>query len=137
MPRKDTLTREQRFRCMSQIRSKHTVPERAVRKHLTSLGYRYRLHDPKLVGKPDVVLKKHMTAIFVNGCFWHQHRSCKRAVLPKSNRSYWVSKLEKNVRRQNSVKRKLRSEGWHVIIVWECQTRDAKKTEKALESLRK
>ena len=109
---------------MSRIRSKNTRPELAVRKYLYSNGFRYRLHNRHLPGKPDISNKSKQTAVFVNGCFWHQHEGCKRAAVPKSNKSYWLPKLEKNVARFKENTDKLLELGWKVIIVWECETKD-------------
>jgi len=109
---------------MSKIRSKNTRPELAVRKYLYSNGFRYRLHNRKLPGKPDITNQSKKTAVFVNGCFWHQHEGCKKAAIPKSNKSYWLPKLEKNVARFNDNTNKLLDMGWKVFIVWECETKD-------------
>lgn len=117
----DTLTTEQRHRCMSHIRSKNTKPEVLVRKELFRRGYRYRINVSKLPGKPDIVLPKYKTAIFVNGCFWHGHDGCKRFVLPKSNREYWEIKIRRNQQRDKEIIFKLQQAGWGVIIVWECE----------------
>ena len=117
----DTLTTEQRHRCMSHIRSKNTKPEVLVRKELFRRGYRYRINVSKLPGKPDIVLPKYKTAIFVNGCFWHGHEGCKRFVLPKYNREYWESKIRRNQQRDKEIIFKLQQAGWGVIIVWECE----------------
>ena len=96
----DHLTRKRRSWNMSRIRSKGTAPEIAVRKSLTRLGWRYRLHSPKLAGKPDVIISKAGTIIFINGCFWHQHKGCKRQAMPKANKSYWLPKLKRNIQKQ-------------------------------------
>lgn len=108
---------------MSRISSKHTSPEIAVRKALYKLGYRYRLHDKKLPGKPDIVIKQAKTAIFVNGCFWHQHKGCKRQSIPKSNLKYWRGKLRANIEKQKADIRKLKKLGWKIFIVWECEAK--------------
>ena len=109
---------------MSRIRSKNTRPELAVRKYLYSNGFRYRLHNRHLPGKPDISNQSKLTAVFVNGCFWHQHEGCKRAAVPKTNKSYWLPKLEKNVARFKDNTDKLLELGWKVIIVWECEAKD-------------
>ena len=119
----DTLTPCQRSRNMSRIRSKNTKPEMVVRKWLHKNGYRFRLHRIDLPGKPDIVLPRHKTAIFVNGCFWHQHQGCRRATLPKSNQAYWIPKLQRNVNRFEGTLRQLEELGWKVIVIWECETR--------------
>tara|TARA_B100000315_G_C14505831_1_gene554557 strand:- start:722 stop:1093 length:372 start_codon:yes stop_codon:yes gene_type:complete len=112
---------------MSAIRSKNTNPETVVRSLLFALGYRYRLHRNDLPGKPDIILKKHNTVIFVHGCFWHQHKECKRANIPKSNKKYWIPKLERNAERDKINKRELNRLGWNVITIWECETKDSGK----------
>lgn len=123
----DTFTKSKRSQIMSRISSKHTLPEVQVRKVLYSLGCRYRLHDKKLLGKPDIVIRKHKSIIFVNGCFWHQHKGCKRQSVPKSNLSYWRSKLKFNVEKQKKDIGELRMGGWKVFIIWECETKKSKK----------
>ena len=116
----DNLSRQKRSWNMSRIRSKNTAPEMVVRKAIFSMGYRFRLHEKKLPGKPDIVLSKFKVAIFVNGCFWHLHK-CKH--LPKSRAKYWKLKLEENVRRDCQNLRKLRKLCWSVFVVWECWTK--------------
>jgi DNA mismatch endonuclease (patch repair protein) len=118
----DTLSRVARSRLMAQIKSKGTTPEVVVRRILHRAGYRYRLHYKSLPGSPDIVFPARRKVIFVHGCFWHAH-FCQKGRVPKSNRSYWKSKLEKNVLRSNKAKAKLRNLGWKVIIVWECKTK--------------
>ena len=120
----DTFTLEQRSRCMSKIRNKNTKPEIAVRKILTKLGYRYRLHLSKLPGKPDISITKKKIAVFVNGCFWHQHSGCKRQTIPKTNIEYWHTKLQRNVDNQKKNIEKLEELGWVVIIIWECEVKN-------------
>lgn len=107
---------------MAKIRAKNTVPEVKVRKILSELEIRYRMHVSKLPGKPDVVISKARKIIFVNGCFWHQHRNCKRAVAPKSNGQYWTAKLKRNVEKQMQDVKKLKKSDWKILLVWECQT---------------
>lgn len=116
----DKLTPEQRHRCMSHIHSKDTKPEMIVRKYLFAKGFRYRLHDKRLPGTPDLVLPKYRTVIFVNGCFWHGHEECKYSHLPKSNTGYWKIKIEHNKIRDKKERILLRDLGWHVIQIWEC-----------------
>lgn len=116
----DTKTLEERSKNMSQIRSENTKPEVIVRKYLFSQGFRYRKNDKRLPGKPDIVLPKYKTVIFVNGCFWHMH-GCSRSRLPKSNLDYWKPKLEKNLQRDKIEYEELKSLGWKIIIVWECE----------------
>lgn len=117
----DKLTPEQRHRTMASIRGKDTKPELIVRKFLWSQGYRYRLNHPRLPGKPDIVMRKYRTCIFINGCFWHKHEGCKYYVLPKSRTEFWLNKLNRNQMRDREVMRKLASMGWHSITIWECE----------------
>ena len=121
----DNHTKEVRSRNMSHIRSKNTKPEEKVRKYLFSKGFRYRKNDKRYPGKPDIVLPKYKTIIFVNGCFWHKHE-CPRFVWPSSNEEYWRPKISKNVERDTLVQLQLRELEWNVLVVWECQL---KKTE--------
>ena len=109
---------------MSRIRSKNTQPELAVRKYLYSKGFRYRLHNRHLPGTPDITNQSKKTAVFVNGCFFHQHKGCKRATVPKSNKEYWIPKLKKNTAKFAENTDKLLDMGWKVFIVWECETKD-------------
>ena len=120
----DTFTKEQRSLCMSKIRSKDTGPEVAVRKILYSFGYQYRLHRKDLPGKPDIVLPKRKIAVFVNGCFWHQHEGCKRKSFPKTNTKYWEYKLNKNISRQKENIKLLEDSGWKVFLIWECEAKN-------------
>lgn len=109
---------------MSRIRSKNTKLESRVRKALTSLGIRYRLHSKLLLGKPDIVIKSRRTAIFINGCFWHQHSGCKRCTMPKSNQEYWTKKLARNVEKQKNDTEQLKKDGWIVLKIWECEAKN-------------
>jgi len=122
----DTLTRQQRSFCMSQIKAKGTVPELCVRGLVHSLGFRFRLHRRQLAGCPDLVFPKLHAVIFVHGCFWHSHR-CRRGRKPKSNVCYWTEKLMRNAARDRANLRKLRRDGWRVLVVWECQTNNTEK----------
>jgi DNA mismatch endonuclease (patch repair protein) len=107
---------------MSKIRSKDTKPELALRKALFARGFRYRVHDKHLPGKPDIVLPKYKTVIFLHGCFWHRHEECKYAgSMPKTNTEYWVSKITSNRERDKINMQKLAALGWNVLIVWECE----------------
>ncbi len=117
----DVFTREKRSDVMSRIRGKDTKLEVIVRSELHKLGYRFRLHRKDLPGNPDVYLKKIQTAVFVNGCFWHQHPGCRQARLPKSNVEFWTTKLIGNRKRDLKNYRKLKAMGTHVIILWECE----------------
>ena len=122
----DNLTKKQRKKCMTKITSKNTKPELLVRKALTEKGIRYRLHVKKLPGKPDIVISRLKTVIFINGCFWHQHKNCKYSVMPKTNKSYWTPKLKRNMQKQKDDIKQLKKEGWKVNIFWECQLKSNK-----------
>ena len=117
----DVMTPQQRHDCMSHIRSKNTKPEQLVRQALWHQGFRYRLHVKDLPGKPDIVLPKYKTAIFINGCFWHGHEGCKDFVIPKSNTAFWLEKIGKNKERDARDETALTSAGWKVITIWECE----------------
>ena len=130
----DRLTKEQRHRNMSAVRSKNTKPELLVRKYLFSRGFRYRLNHPRLPGHPDIVLKKYRTVIFVNGCFWHGHDGCKYSVLPKTNTEFWENKIQRNKERHIREQKELAAMGWHCITIWECQLKPVIR-EQTLESL--
>lgn len=106
---------------MSRIRGKDTKPEMLVRKFLFVNGYRYRLHDKRLPGKPDIILPKYKTVIFVHGCFWHQHKDCKNARKPSSNTEYWTEKLKKNTEKDALHVNALIALGWKVLTIWECE----------------
>lgn len=131
----DKFSKEKRSEIMSRVPSNNTKPEEIVRKYLFSRGFRYRKNDSRYPGKPDIVLPKYHTIVFVNGCFWHQHPGCKAAQMPKSNVQYWEKKLKKNVERDRSEQRLLESMGWHVIVVWECEISNKKKREDRLKTL--
>lgn len=130
----DHLSSERRSWNMSRIRSKDTSSEIAVRSLLHKMGYRFRLHQGNLPGKPDIVLKKHNTIIFCHGCFWHQHPNCRRATIPKSNQKYWLPKLQRNVNRFVAVQKQLEDAGWNVAVIWECETNDAQTLRNRLAS---
>lgn len=130
----DKLNPEQRHRCMTAIKSTDTKPEMIVRKYLHAAGFRYRLHDKKLPGHPDLVLLKYHTVIFINGCFWHGHNGCSFFKIPQTNTGFWTDKINRNHNRDLEVQNKLKHLGWHVIIIWECELKP-KKREKTLLSL--
>ena len=115
----DRLTPSQRHLCMSHIHSRDTKPELLVRRWLWSHGYRYRLNVKGVPGKPDIVMRPYHTAIFVNGCFWHGHEGCCK--IPKSNTEFWVNKIRRNQERDKQNYQVLKDNGWHVIVIWECQ----------------
>lgn len=117
----DVFSREVRSRIMAAITGKNTKPEVAVRSWLHSLGYRFRIHQTDLPGKPDIVLRRYRSIILVNGCFWHRHPRCKRATTPKSHDLYWKRKFKRNVQRDAEVRSRLKALGWKVFVVWECE----------------
>ena len=106
---------------MRSVYGKNTSPEIYVRKMFFNAGFRYRLHNAKLPGKPDIIFPKYKTVIFVNGCFWHQHPGCKRATVPSTNWEYWDKKLKRNVERDANEIRQLKKAGWKVFVIWECR----------------
>ena len=120
----DNLSERERSRRMGLIRSTGTKPEMAVRKLLHSMGYRYRLHRRDLPGKPDLSFASRKAAVFVHGCFWHRHRGCALARLPKSRLDFWVPKLEGNAERDRRNIEQLTAIGWRSMVVWECEVRD-------------
>lgn len=117
----DVLSKELRHKCMSHIKSKNTKPEVVVRCFLFANGFRFRLHRKDLPGKPDIVLPKYKTVIFINGCFWHGHSGCKYATIPETNREFWLSKISGNIDRDKSTYAKLEFMGWKVMKIWQCQ----------------
>ena len=131
----DVMTPEQRSRCMAAIKGKDTKPEMIVRKYLFSRGLRFRVQVRKLPGNPDIVLPKYKTVIFVNGCFWHGHESCKYFRLPKSNVEFWKDKIERNIARDVLSEVELKALGWHVIRVWECEIKTVSQQEEYLKRL--
>ena len=135
----DNRSKEARSRNMSNIPSKNTKPEETVRKYMFAQGFRYRKNVSKLPGKPDIVLPKYKTVVFVNGCFWHGHEGCKYFVPPKTNTEFWYAKIKYNQERDERNYQKLRDLGWRILIVWECEIRhgDAdKRLERLLEEIR-
>jgi DNA mismatch endonuclease (patch repair protein) len=135
----DTMTPQQRHYCMSQIHSKDTTPEKRVRQWLWQHGYRYRLCVKGVPGKPDIVMRKYRTAIFVNGCFWHGHdvelvmsseqlvvKSSNCCKIPQTNREFWVAKIKRNQERDQQNYKVLEENGWQVIVLWECQLKPKK-----------
>ena len=129
------MTPEQRSRCMAAVKGKDTKPEMIVRKYLFSKVLRYRLHNKKLMGSPDIVLKKYKTVIFIDGCFWHGHDGCKYFKMPKSNEFFWEQKIRRNKARDISNDYVLQTEGWRVIRIWECEIKKMSTREERLESL--
>ena len=124
---------------MSKVTGKDTTPEIIVRRYLFSLGFRFRKNVSELPGKPDIVLPKYKTVVFVNGCFWHGHRNCKKASLPRSNRDFWEQKILRNTSRDRAQKRALKKMGYRVLVVWQCELRPAfrdKNLEKLVKKVR-
>lgn len=117
----DSLTPEKRSWNMSQIRAQDTSIEVKVRKYLFSQGFRYRKNVKGLPGKPDIVLPKYRTVVFIHGCFWHRHENCKRATTPKSRLDYWLPKFDRNVQNDRKHREELEKAGWNVVTIWECE----------------
>ena len=132
----DVHTKEIRSYNMSRIKGKNTKPEMLVRRFLHANGYRYKLHDKSLPGKPDIVLPKYKTVIFVHGCFWHGHKNCKYFVVPKTRTEWWLNKINGNIANDAKAAKALKKEGWKIIHLWECRLKPAK-VENALFSLLK
>lgn len=130
----DIISKEKRSWNMSRIRSRDTKPELVVRSILHQAGYRFRLHISTLPGKPDIVLPKYKTVIFVHGCFWHRHPGCKYAYNPKSRVKFWEGKFRKNIERHKTVTAELERLGWQVLVVWECEVSQPEKMLKNLVS---
>lgn len=120
----DRLTKERRSWNMGRIRSKDTAPEIRVRGILHRLGYRFRLHSKRLPGRPDIVLPKWRHVIFVHGCFWHRHEACRFCYTPKSRTEFWAAKFQGTIERDRAAEEALRSLGWGVTVVWECELAD-------------
>jgi len=130
----DVLTKEQRSYCMSRIRKTDTTPELTVRRIVHGMGFRFRLYRKDLPGCPDIVLPRHQKVIFVHGCWWHRHNCRLGRREPKSRRSYWLPKLKGNKNRHKKNCLLLRKQGWKVLTIWECWTKDVAKLEKRLHN---
>jgi len=122
----DVLTSAQRHRNMASIHSKDTKPELKVRKLIRSWGYRYRLHVSDILGKPDIVFPRFRKVIFVHGCFWHMHKCRYGMVIPKTRKQFWQKKRKGNVERDKKVRKALKKDGWKVLVIWECWTKNPK-----------
>lgn len=129
-------TPEQRSRTMRAVRSRDTKPELAVRRFLHAAGLRYRLHDRRLPGSPDLVFPKHRAVVFVDGCFWHQHPDCPAASRPQSNTDYWSRKLSGNVERDARNRAALEASGWTVLVIWECEIRKRDALDRLAKAIR-
>jgi DNA mismatch endonuclease, patch repair protein len=132
----DHVTRARRSAIMGAVRGKHTTPELLVRSAAYSLGLRFRLHSRSLPGRPDLVFTKWKTVLFVNGCFWHGHKGCRRAKLPKSRIDFWRRKRQENTHRDRANYARLAEAGWRVVILWECELGRPGTLERAIELLR-
>lgn len=133
----DIISEERRSWNMSRIRSKNTKPEIIVRSMLHRMGLRFRLHDRKLPGTPDIVLPKYRTVIFVHGCFWHRHSGCVYTYSPKSRVEFWEEKFQKNIYNDQENIRALIESGWQVKVIWECEIKDTDKLSKTMASFLK
>ena len=131
----DPFTLSQRHKCMSAIRGKNTKPEILVRKGLHARGFRFRLHNKKLPGSPDIVLPKYGVAIMVNGCFWHRHKGCRYATKPKTNIEFWETKIARNCHRDEVTTAHLEALGWTVITMWEFESRGRLESNTRLDKL--
>ncbi len=125
----DKLTKEDRSWNMSRIRAKNTKPEMLVRRLLHRAGFRFRIHNRKLPGNPDIVLPRFRTVIFVHGCYWHRHPGCREATIPRTNQDYWLPKFERTVQRDREAQQELLAHGWKVILLWECEIERANSDE--------
>jgi DNA mismatch endonuclease, patch repair protein len=133
----DTLSKDKRSLLMSHVRHKDTKPECIVRSALHKAGFRFRLHNKSLPGTPDIILPKYRTVIFVHGCFWHRHPNCKMATMPKQNADFWKQKFEHNIQRDKQKAHDLEALGWHVVTVWECETKRIEELSNRLAALLK
>lgn len=120
----DRISKKKRSWNMSRIRSKDTQPEIKVRSYLFKLGFRFRKNVQKLPGKPDIVLPKYSTVIFINGCFWHHHQGCRYAYIPKTRTKFWLDKFSKNLENDKKNKVILQQLGWKVVVIWECMLKN-------------
>lgn len=133
----DIFTKQERSRIMSKITGKETKPEILVRKYLFAQGFRFRKNVKELPGKPDIVLPKYKTVIFVNGCFWHGHKGCSKAALPSINTKFWNEKISKTVERDKVKAAELEEAGWRVFTVWQCELSNKVEREGTLTDLSK
>lgn len=120
----DTLTPRERSERMARIKAKNTTPEMKLRKLVYGMGFRYRIHDRRLPGRPDLVFQGRRAVIFIHGCFWHRHSGCRLARIPKSNVEFWSNKLEKNRLRDARNIASLEALGWRVLVIWECEIKN-------------
>lgn len=132
----DRLTPAQRSRNMARIGPRDTLPELRVRSSLHRAGLRFRLHRRDLPGRPDIVLAKYRTVVFVHGCFWHRHANCRNATTPSSNREFWLEKFRANQERDRRIAHSLRAMNWRVEVVWECETESTHTLERRVRQIR-
>jgi DNA mismatch endonuclease (patch repair protein) len=118
---------------MAAVRSKDTKPEMGVRRIVHALGYRYRLHDPKLPGRPDLVFASRHKTIFVHGCFWHRHTGCRYATTPKTRTAFWEAKFFSNIARDRRTRRELKKRGWAVMTIWQCELKNPERLTERLD----
>lgn len=131
----DVFSKNKRSQIMAKISGKDTKPEILVRKFLFSKGFRYRKNDRRIAGKPDIVLPKYKTIIFIHGCFWHGHKNCKAATLPTTNLDFWKSKIEGNSKRDQQTQRLLKKQGWRLSVIWQCRIKNKNLFEKSMKTL--
>lgn len=129
----DRFSKKERSRIMARVKGRDTAPERIVRSIVHRLGFRFRLHVRSVHGTPDIVLPRHRKVIFVHGCFWHGHKRCPRSKRPITRKQFWNSKLDRNIERDERIRKMLRRTGWKVLTIWECETRKPEKLMKKLE----
>lgn len=133
----DIFTKQERSRIMSKITGKETKPEILVRKYLFALGFRFKKNAIDLPGRPDIVLPKFKTVIFVHGCFWHGHKNCPKAALPSTNTKFWKDKIFKTIERDKLKANELEEAGWQVLTIWQCELKNKTKREESLSDLSK
>lgn len=131
----DKISKEQRSKNMSKIRSTDTKPEVFLRRELFARGFRYRKNVGGLQGRPDIVLKKYGAAVFVHGCFWHGHKNCNKSRIPETNREFWAEKIAKNIARDERTVAHLRAHGWRVLIVWTCALSNKEKAAQTVQAV--
>lgn len=129
----DRFSKQERSRIMARVKGRDTAPERIVRSLVHRMGFRFRLHVRNIHGTPDIVLPRHRKVIFVHGCFWHGHKRCSRSERPTTRQQFWNSKLDRNIERDERIRKILRRTGWKVLTVWECETRKSEKLMMKLE----
>ncbi len=132
----DECKKMTRSETMARVKSRNTGPEMTVRRALFADGLRYKVNSAKLPGTPDIVLTSRRTAVFIHGCFWHQHPGCKRASFPLTNVAYWTRKFNRNLQRDAEVKAALIAENWHLVVLWECEIKNVEKLRNIVEEIK-